>query len=315
MGEFEFIDWLDRQARGRGHSGRHLWGQVDLPIGDDCAFLHQGDGNLFAADMLMDGVHFDLHAIQPDLVGRKALAVNLSDIAAMAGVPTAVTVCLALPKTRGAELARSISGGILDLARTFDVALVGGDTNTWNGPLVISIAILGQPGPSGIVRRDGAKAGDWICVTGHLGDSLPSGRHLTFMPRVKEARLLHQRYGLTAMIDLSDGLAADLRHVLRASGVGGRLTRAAIPVAASLTARLSAAAARHHALTDGEDFELCFTLPAASAERLVKDQPFGPSLPVTVVGIIESVNDPGQLLWEDGELITAMGYRHRFADD
>jgi len=284
-----------------------------VPPGDDAALVPiTTSAVLFAADMLLEGVHFDLQRMSAQLVGRKALAVNLSDIAAMAGTPRSVTVSLALPRQGGMQLAETVSAGLAMLAAEHDVSVAGGDTNSWDGPLVVAVAVLGEPHRLGSVTRAGARPGDVVLVTGELGGSLPSGRHLSFAPRLAEARHLKERYGVTAMIDLSDGLAADLRHILVASGVGACLDRARIPVSAA--ARQAAATSGRppleHALGDGEDFELCFTAPPAAASRLVAEQPFAPTVRVTAIGEITAAGD---LAFTDKVLVPALGYRHPLA--
>ena len=139
MTELQFIEQLKSRLLTESAASRSL----PIPPGDDCALVPAtGEGVLFAADMLMEGVHFDLSLTTPELIGRKALAVNLSDIAAMAGTPTGVTVCLALPKARGGKLGEGIMRGMTDLANEFNVAIAGGDTNAWNGSLVVSVAEL-----------------------------------------------------------------------------------------------------------------------------------------------------------------------------
>jgi len=306
MAEFEFIDWLRDELTRHPPNQRLL-----LPPGDDCALLAPApQGVLFAADMLMDGVHFRLADIDPQLIGRKALAVNLSDIAAMAGTPTSVTVTLALPRQHGEALARQIMLGMLPLARRCDVAIAGGDTNTWDGPLVISVAITGTPHVRGSVERRGAKPGDWICVTGALGGSIQN-KHLLFEPRVKEARELHQTYGLTAMLDLSDGLASDLRHILRASQVGATLVKSRIPIspAAQQAATQGGASALERAVGDGEDFELCFTLSPSAGAALLAAQPFGAQLPIHHIGLINAASG---LLWSDGTAVASSGWSHQW---
>ena len=309
MAEFEFIRWLSDKLATSHASNEPLL----IPPGDDTALLPpHTSGVLFAADMLMDGVHFDLAQTSPQLVGRKAIAVNLSDIAAMAGRPTSVTVCLALPKSYpGGDteaLARELMTGMLPLASQFDVAIAGGDTNSWHGPLVISVAITGVPHHQGSVQRSGAQPGDWILVTGELGGSI-SGKHLQFTPRIEEASLLHDRYGLTAMLDLSDGLGSDLRHILRASGVGATLDASRIPIstAAYSAAKQSGKDPLVHALGDGEDFELCFTVPPEKGAMLLAAQPFAPSLLVHHIG---TIGQRQGLYWADGKEVTTMGWVH-----
>lgn len=305
MSEFDFIETVRRTLAETLPANARL----PIPPGDDCALVQGTAPYLFAADMLLEGVHFDLRRTTPELVGRKALAVNLSDIAAMAGTPTSVTVCLALPRRGGAQLGTRVMAGIVSLAKSYDVAVAGGDTNSWDGPLVVSVAITGSPHPRGSVTRQGARPGDVIFVTGALGGSLDSGRHLTFEPRLREATLLHARYGLTAMLDVSDGLAADLGHILEGSGVAARLTRGALPIhAAAQTAGDPLAAA----MGDGEDFELCFTIDPAVAARLESERPLGDSVKVTKIGTVlaRSEQSTSRLFWDDGSSVDPRGYSH-----
>jgi len=226
--------------------------------------------------MLMEGVDFRFPDADPQLVGRKALAVCLSDIAAMAGQPLAALVSIALPKFSGRRLAEGVHAGIEALAGEFSVAIAGGDTNSWDGPLVLSVTLLGQPTGSGPVRRSGAEAGDWIMVTGDFGGSI-SGKHLSFQPRVAEALVLHQVVRLHAMIDVSDGLAADLYHILDESRKGAVVRAADVPV--SEAARLLGdKPPLERALGDGEDFELLFTVPEEDGRRLLANPPFATRL-------------------------------------
>ncbi len=311
MGEFDFIAALRQQlAPGVFPPNRRLL----VPPGDDTAELKltATGGLLFAADLLMDGVHFKLKEVGGALAGRKSLAVNLSDVAAMAGTPMAVTVSLALPRQGGQSLAADVMSGILHLAREHDVAIAGGDTNSWDGPLVISVAIVGTPHRRGSVTRGGARAGDHILVTGRLGGSL-GGRHLSFKPRVKEAQVLRDRYAISAMIDLSDGLASDLRHLLTESRCQSAvLRRDDVPIHADATAAgTNDKSPLERALTDGEDFELCFTAPEGEAARLVRDQPFGDAVPLTAIGKVESGNGKDvDLKWQGGDAIAWRGYTH-----
>ncbi|HEY2154860.1 MAG TPA: thiamine-phosphate kinase, partial [Isosphaeraceae bacterium] len=206
--------------------------RVALGIGDDCAALRFRPGAevLVTTDMLMEGRHFLLDGPPLPSIGRKCLGVNLSDIAAMAGRPVAAVVAVALPRGRAVEIGLGLHAGIEAMAREFDVALVGGDTNAWDGPLVVSVTVLGEATGRGPVPRSGARVGDIVFVTGPLGGSL-MGRHLDPRPRVREALSLHQSADLHAMIDLSDGLASDLGHILEESGgLGAMLDAAAVPI-------------------------------------------------------------------------------------
>lgn len=267
LGEFQLIDWI------RQHSMRHL--QVPVGIGDDAALLVPtlGEEVIVTTDMLMDGRHFLVGQAAPELIGRKALAVNLSDIAAMAGRPLAAFISWALPRHGGRELAQSLYSGIADLAQTFDVAIAGGDTNSWDGPLVISITLVGETVGGRRILRSGARPGDWIFVTGPVGGSLLSGRHLMLTPRVREALDLTQRVQVSAMLDLSDGIASDLRHILSQSGVGATLDADSIPIHADVDHALSNTERLRRALTDGEDFELLFTTSPADGELLLDHSP------------------------------------------
>lgn len=296
MSEFDFIKWIQGRAPG---------GRLTLGIGDDAAELALGRERLvFAADMLLEGRHFDLAQCEPRLVGRKALAVNLSDMAAMAAEPLAFVVSLALPRDGGRRLGEELTNGMIELAETFDVALAGGDTTSWDGPLVVNVAIVGRSPEKGAVTRSGARPGDWIFVTGRLGGSL-AGHHLRFAPRVKEALLLREDFDVRAMIDLSDGLASDLRHISEASRCGAVLRRAALPVSEVALSQHGDEAWRA-ALGDGEDFELCFALPPDAGRRLAARGEIG-GTPVTHVG---QMTEGKGLQWDDGSDITETGFVH-----
>src|SRR5262245_34497118 len=194
-GEFAFIDWVRKRT---AHTA-----EVIVGPGDDAAVLRPPNRpQLVTTDMLLDGSCFRLAEAGPYRVGRKAIAVNLSDIAAMAGIPSAAVVSVGLPRTGGRELAEELYLGMREVADAFDVPLVGGDTNSWDGPLSISVTMLGEATGRGPVLRSGAKIGDWVMVTGPLGGSI-LGHHLDFTPRVREALALREAAELHAMIDLS----------------------------------------------------------------------------------------------------------------
>jgi thiamine-monophosphate kinase len=270
---------------------------VVVGAGDDCAVL-AGAGTdqqlLFKTDAVVEGIHFTKET-PPAHVGRKALARCLSDIAAMAGTPTAALITLGLPPDYDAKLVEQLYAGMNALAREHQVAIVGGETTTSPGRMFLSIALLGHVARGHAVLRSGARAGDAIFVTGELGGSLAE-KHLHFEPRLAEARWLATHFKIHAMIDLSDGLAGDLRHILHASQVGAELGAETVPIsrAARQAARASTAAKPPllAALTDGEDFELLFTVAAPSAVRL-KDawQEKFPKLKLTCVGKITA--EPG----------------------
>jgi thiamine-monophosphate kinase len=251
--------------------------RVPLGIGDDAAVLAgPADGRwLVAADMLLEGRHFDVTTATAGQIGRKALAVNLSDIAAMAGRPLTAFVTVAHRRELGIAFAEDLHAGIAQHADEFDVTIAGGDTNVWDGPLVVSVTLLGEVVGSRVVPRSGAQVGDRVFVTGPLGGSLPSGRHLTFPPRVREALSLHAAVDLHAMIDISDGLLADLGHICAESHVGATLIAEGIPIAPAAKNCKDRRSPLEHALTDGEDFELAFCVGEADADRLRRGPPDG----------------------------------------
>jgi thiamine-monophosphate kinase len=222
--------------------------------------------------MLLEGSCFVLAQAGPRRVGRKAMAVNLSDMAAMAGRPVAAVVSVGLPRAGGRALAEELYGGLRDMADAFATALVGGDTNTWDGPLVISVTLLGEATARGPVRRSGARPGDWLLVSGPLGGSI-RGKHLDFTPRVTEALQLHALADLHAMIDVSDGLAADVNHLCTESRCGAVLVAHCIPISEAARALADGRSPLDHALGDGEDFELVFALAPEDARTLLQTQP------------------------------------------
>ena len=183
--EFAYIHWLRSRTAGSP--------RVALGPGDDTAVVRWPDGRdcLVTTDMLLEGTCFRLAEAGPRRVGRKAMAVNLSDIAAMAGRPVAAVVSVGLPREGGRALAEELYRGLRDVADAFDTALVGGDTNSWDGPLVISVTVLGEPTGRGPVKRSGRAPGDWLMATGPFGGSI-LGHHLDFTPRVREAVALQQ---------------------------------------------------------------------------------------------------------------------------
>lgn len=299
LGEFDLIREIARRVRADG--------RAPLGIGDDCAVLKapRDADVLVTTDMLMDGRHFLLEEVGPAAVGYKALAVNLSDIAAMAGRPIAAFVAVALPRDQAVSVAHGLMDGMLPLAERFDVVLAGGDTNAWDGPLVVSVTVIGETAPPGPIRRAGAEVGDFIYVTGPLGGSL-LGRHMRPTPRIEEALALHQTVRLKAMIDLSDGLSSDLRHVLKASGdLGACLdaTRAPIHDDARVLSDRDGRSVLQHAFDDGEDFELCFVVSPEDGGRLESAPPKGTS--VFRVGTIEA--QPGLRLRVPDGTITPLG--------
>lgn len=293
---------------------------ADLPIGigDDMAHLPSGPGGvLLTTDMLMDGVDFDSRSHSPERIGRKALAVSLSDCAAMAVRPGWALVSVALPDAWSMAQAQGLLLGMEPLAREYDVRIVGGDTNSWEKPLVIDVVLVAEPWP-GVppVRRSGARPADFVYVTGRLGGSLV-GHHLDFQPRVREARWLAERLGpaLHAMMDLSDGLSTDAARLARASGCGIELDEGALSGLGSEAAvRAGSSGGRlllDRILNDGEDFELFFAAgPEADVPATIRSDS-GAAVPCTRVGRVFQ----GKGLWlvhPDGRRspIESRGWEH-----
>jgi thiamine-monophosphate kinase len=256
VGELDLIRWI-RSRIPRRRPG------VLVDSGDDAAVVRiGGERVLLKTDSVIDGVHFDSRSARPEEIGHKAVARPLSDLAAMGGVPTFGVVAMMCPRAAREGWLKRIMVGMERTAREFGTAIVGGDLKSHAGKLAIAVALLGKVVGSPI-RRSGARPGDAIGVTGALGGSI-LGKHLRFTPRVREAGELRRTLTVHAMIDLSDGLATDLSHVCEESGVGATIDEAGVPVTAAAR-RLSLRDGRspfHHAVSDGEDYELLFTVPA-----------------------------------------------------
>ena len=302
-GELALVEYF-RQVAG-GDSPR-----VPIGIGDDMAGVRAaGDLILITCDMLLDGTHFDSARHSMQQIGRKALACSLSDCAAMACQPLAATVSAGLNESMTEDDARELFAGLKTMGDEFDCPIVGGDTTSWPHPLVIDVSMLAAPAtPRGPVRRDGARVGDDLYVTGTLGGSL-QGKHLTFTPRVREAITLAAALQdkLHAMMDLSDGLSLDLHRLCQAGRVGATLEEERLETVISEAARSAAAAdgrsPLEHALHDGEDFELLFVVEAGAT-------PPDPEVACTRLGQI--VSGGLTLRSADGRtsLIKPHGYEH-----
>jgi len=292
---------------------------VVLGIGDDAAVLDTGNRNLVVTtDLLTEGVDFLLGQVPNEWIGRKAIAVNLSDLAAMAAKPLGVVVAVAIPRKNAAELAEEFYAGMMPLLEKYDVPLVGGDTNTWDGELVISVTAMGTVTEHGSFTRQGAKPGDRILVTGEFGGSI---RHhqFHFEPRINEALYLNKHQTIHAAIDVSDGLSLDLDRLAKASCCGAIIDRHKIPIRPDAakpdvtkpdtTKQADRLSPLEHALFDGEDFELILAVPPDEAEHLLKQQPL--TTPLTDIG--EFVPLSGQWLRSENgttEKITPKGYLH-----
>jgi thiamine-monophosphate kinase len=277
---------------------------IETGIGDDAAVVRlpgRGLRLLLASDMIVEGVHFNRRRDTARDIGWKALAVNISDIAAMGGAPRWALVSLGLPPSTPVRLVDGIYAGLARCARRFGVGIVGGDT-VRAARITIDVAIAGTVPIGQAVLRSGARPGDQLFVTGRLGGSLASGRHARFTPRVAEAQSLVRRVHVRAMMDLSDGLAQDLWQLSRASRAVLRIEAARVPVAAR-------AGSLAHALTDGEDFELLFAVRRRDAGRVPRR--LG-RCPVTRIGTVMRRGVGVELQRPDGRVTRVVpgGFTH-----
>lgn len=301
--EVEIISWFASQSRLSP-------GDYPIGIGDDMAQIQLADGTsvLITTDMLLEGTHFDLAQATIEQVGYKAMAVNLSDCAAMATLPIGAVCSVGLPRRFGTDELRQLHKGVTGAADRYNCPLIGGDITRWSADapaLAMSISMLSRPVNCRPLRRSGAKPGDVICVTGALGGS-SKGRHLTFVPRIAEALAITQLAHVDAMIDISDGLSTDLNHICRLSGVGARVEAKLVPVSPDASKTPDPLSA---ALNDGEDFELLFTLAPTEWETLRKGWRL--TTPLTYVGVMTGDRSV-VLVSADGseaELVPA-GYDH-----
>jgi len=296
-GEFDFLQWVRSQQKASE--------QIMLPAGDDLAVMKWAEANgllLVGVDQVLDGVHFDSAIHSPRLIGQKVMNRNLSDCAAMACLPAGAVATVALPKGTGLDYARELYLGIKEAGDRFDCPLVGGDTATWPGKLAVTVTILGKSAGVRPLTRSGAGPDQHVYVTGPLGGSL-LGRHMTFTPRIREARALAGSGVVTAMIDLSDGLSRDLRHICDQSNVGAILFEDKIPIHPdAIEMRRDGRTAIEHALHDGEDHELLFT-----ASDLIPKE-----LPGILIG--RTTKEAGVFLrTRSGDVpLEARGWEHQF---
>jgi thiamine-monophosphate kinase len=272
--------------------------------GDDCAVVASGCSkrparwDLLKTDSVIEGVHFTPRETM-EKVGWKALCRAISDVAAMGGTPSHALVTLHVGADTRWSRIRGLYRGLHRAAKAHGVSIVGGETCRTEGPFAVNVSLTGWVHPRRCVFRSGGRPGDVLCVSGRLGGSLRSGRHLTFKPRLREASWLVEHFKPTAMMDLSDGLAADLPRLAQASSCGARLQPEAIP--------RHAGCSLHDALNDGEDFELLLSVSPRRIRALVEAwRRAFPRVALTPVGVLTGA-DHGL---EPAELFVHGGYHH-----
>jgi thiamine-monophosphate kinase len=332
MGEFNVIAQLTKNLSAHD--------DVLLGVGDDCAILDvQSDSLLLATcDSQVEGVHFTLRTSSPEQIGRKALAVNISDIAAMGGIPRYALVSLILPSTFSFEVLERIYVGMRQEAEQYDTAIVGGNMagSGKTEQLIIDITLLGTVERGHALTRQGAHVGDTIFVTGSLGDSAagfytllhadtpyPQDAmealrliHQVPRPRVREGRALSQLGPqiVTAMLDISDGLSGDLAHLCERSQVGAHIEVGQLPLCAALLAIATTAVQDPlaWALHGGEDYELLFTVAAGKEQEVIEAMRVVSSIPVTAIGKVCSSSEGMQVMYPDGhaEALVSRSWDH-----
>ena len=321
LGEFGFIERISSAAAvGPG---------VLRGIGDDCAVLELPPGQLLltSKDMLIEGVHFQLSWSGWRTLGRKSVAVNISDIAAMGGTPRYLYLGLGVPDSATVEELNQFLDGFLEAAAEYGALLVGGDTCRSPGPLLISVTVEGTVPKAEVVSRGGARPGDGIYVSGTLGDSalglrqLLKGekpgeflarRHFDPQPRISLGRALAEKGLASAMIDLSDGLLGDLGHILKAGSAGAVLEEARLPLSAEFRHALQAdPASMQLAWAGGEDYELLFTVPPEK-EPLPMGLASACGVDLTRIGVICEAKDGLRILDARGRYRSpeAGGFNH-----
>ncbi len=304
LGEFGLIDYIDALIRKADGGSK----KVALGIGDDSAVVDAplGAKMLLTTDTMVENVHFNRRYVKPADIGYKAMAVSVSDIAAMAGTPEYALVTLGLTAEAEVEFVAGVYHGLIDAAKAFGISIVGGDM-TKSNRFFVTVALTGRAEAGLTRRRSDAKVGDAIMVTGSLGGSAAAlkllkegakpmrgwlahlaARHTRPTPRITEARAAAAA-GARAMQDISDGLLADLAHICSASGLGARLDSMAVPVfPEAAKAGFKAVDAQRLAITGGEDYELLFTAPPAKVDAIIAAIAQVGETPVTVVGTMFS---------------------------
>ncbi len=332
LSEFELIARLTQ--------GLPLRTGVVLGVGDDCAILDTGGNTLLLAtcDSQVEGVHFTFQTYSPEEIGRKAVAINISDIAAMGGEPRFALISLVLPLRQSQELIERVFTGLRQEAEQFAIAIAGGNiSGAGKGEqLVIDITLLGGIERGHALMRSGARIGDTLFVTGSLGDSAAGlytllhpdhpypleardalrSVHRVPRPRVREGRILSQLgpETVTAMIDISDGLSGDLQHLCERSTVGARIDTTHLPLSQALHTIASVAAHDPYdwALHGGEDYELLFSVSPGKEDIVIEAVQSATGTPVTAIGTLCPSEEGMKLVWPGGreEILLPRSWDH-----
>jgi thiamine-monophosphate kinase len=343
IGEMGLLDLIGRQLEGFFPKLNPM--KLLLGFGDDAAMIRTDHSYnlLVSTDLLVENVHFRMRYFSPDQLGYKSLAVSISDIAAMGGIPTQALIGLAIPNDTEIRFVKGLYNGLIKTGQEYGVQVIGGDTVRSTGPVILAVTILGAVEYGNELTRSGARSGDRIMVTGELGSAMLGleiledreskiktdmdahefegicRRFLHPIPRVREGRLLAEKHLATSMIDLSDSLSQDLTHICRSSHVGARIEKDAIPMAPEVKRMILGMKKEpfEYALTGGEDFELLFTVGQEDVEE-TKDLLFKETgTPVYEIGEICPAEEGLCLTDEKGhsEPIDPYGFEHFKGED
>ncbi|MEK9629582.1 MAG: thiamine-phosphate kinase [Nitrospinota bacterium] len=330
LGEFGLIKRLSKKFK-------HQAKGTILPLGDDCAAYstNSSKNQLVSTDALVENIHFKLSTISPEQLGQKSIAVNVSDIAAMGGVPTRVLITLGISKNISTSFLDKLYQGIQKSCKLYKIELFGGDTVSSPKNFFINITIIGEALRGKLITRKGAKVGDLIFTTGTLGDSslglkllsqknwkcsTPSWKyllqkHFTPTPRLKESELLvRSNCKITSMIDISDGLAQDLQHICKQSGVGARICEEKLPKSSAFSKVCidNKLKSLPFILNGGEDYELLFTLAPDGVKNLYRQFEKAEAL-VTQIGEVTQSSNKVSIRRKNGKmeaLPQSSGFNH-----